>query len=80
MHSGVKWEDLKSGLFADAGSFLPLPQGPYWNQRNGCLYAEEIRNVTCVSSLKGCSVAIPKKSHSGFYCTDKQPGIQLNLI
>lgn len=61
MHSGVKWEDLKSGFFADAGSFLPLPQGPYWNQRNGCLYAEENGNVTCVSPLKGCSVAIQKK-------------------
>ena len=96
MHPGMEWEDFKLGLFADAGSFLPPPQGPYRNLRNGCLYAGENTNTMCVSPLKNMLSAakLPRnnaaqsistscrtiqKRHAGFYCTDKHPGIQLNL-
>uniref|UniRef100_A0A8C4U160 S-adenosylmethionine decarboxylase proenzyme n=1 Tax=Falco tinnunculus TaxID=100819 RepID=A0A8C4U160_FALTI len=30
MHPRMEWEDPKLGLFADAGSFLPPPQGTLW--------------------------------------------------
>lgn len=38
--------------FADAGSFLPPPQGPYRHVRNDSLYADKNTNITCVSPLK----------------------------
>lgn len=52
MHPGMEWEDLKLGLSADAGSFLPPPQGPYRGLRKSCLYTHGNTNMVCISPIK----------------------------